>query len=498
MNKVLLVHPYSGFFNEALLGPHLGLLSIGTVLKQKGYEVKIINVFPQDVAMRELGDEVKDEPIFIGITAMTPQVPFALEVTRFLKKHIKCPIVWGGVHATLFPEQTVMNSMIDIAVLGEGEETCVELTDKICNQQNLNDVRGICFKEGDKLVKTASRPYCDMNAIPGLNYRLSKVDNFIWQDFSAYNGPKRCRTLNLVSSRGCPNKCTFCINNIVYKNGFRAKRADIILDEMEDLIEKYNIEHVAFRDEEFFASKKRVTEFLAGLEKRKIKITWHAEVRANHFRQDYINLDMAKRIRDLGCFWLSMGVETSSERLLKKIRKGITIEQADVAYETCLKAGITLSSGFIIGLPTESKMETYNTIKYIYDRWRVAPKMRPIIVSIFRPYPGSELFDECRNLGYEENNSLEDWSKENFYETNYQNISNYPWIKDSKYIKIINFTWRNVFSNYKRSFDWIYWSKILVGIGKLRIELNFWSFPMEMVIFEFVRNILVVYRRRSI
>ena len=278
------------------------------------------------------------------------------------------------------------------------------------------------------------------------------------------------------------------MNNAVLKKKFRFKDADKILDEIESLVKKYKVECVRFQDEEFFVSKKRLFEFLDGLEKRHINILWIADVRANHFVDDYITIDLAKRIKALGCLYWTLGVESASERILRKIKKNITLAQVLKASEISKKSGINVGFGFMMGIPEEKKEDIIDTVRF-------ALKLKnrstyELIFSIFRPYPGSELYAEAVKLGMREILTLEEWGKQDFYETKFQTLDSYPWIKDKNFIKLIKFTTNNVFSNYNRAYSWLMWTHMLKLIGIIRIKLNFWRFPAEYILFNLAKKII--------
>lgn len=481
--NILLINGFYGEYRSAHDIP-LGLLSIGTVLDESGYKVKIINA---SEFLDDCRKFLEQEWLFIGVSFMTPQVGVSLKVLGAIKK-IRPDIktVCGGIHPTLFPEQTIGNELIDIVVIGEGEYTALDLANCMSSASDLSKVQGIAYKSGGKMVRNADRPPSDINKEPFLNYGLLDISKIIDSDLSNWGGPKHIKALSIITGRGCPYQCTFCVNNAVLKKKFRFKDAGRILDEIESLVKKYNVECIRFQDEEFFVSKKRLLEFLDGLEKRNIRIRWVADVRANHFVDNYITIDLAKRIRSLGCLYWTLGVESASGRILEKIKKNITLEQVLRASEVSKESGINVGFGFMIGIPGEKKED-------IVDTARFALKLKnrstyELIFSIFRPYPGSELYSEAVELGMKEISTLEEWGRQDFYETKFQALDSYPWIKDRDFIKLIKFTTNNVFANYRRAYSWLLWTHVLRMIGIMRIKLNYWGFPVEYTLFNFAKK----------
>lgn len=488
-NNILLINSFLGDFRSAHDIP-LGLLSIGTVLDEGGYRVKILNA---SEFLDGYKDILKKDWLFAGVSFMTPQAGTALKVLKAIKEtKPDLRTVCGGIHPTLFPEQTISNELIDMVVIGEGEYTALDLADHLSGGLDISDVAGIVYKKNGKVIRNPDRQPSDINKEPFLNYGLLNISEVINSDLSNWGGPRRIRALSIITGRGCPYQCTFCVNNAVLKKKFRFKDAGRILDEIESLVKKYSVECIRFQDEEFFVSKKRLLEFLDGLEKRNIKIRWVADVRANHFIDGYITIELAKRIKRLGCLYWTLGVESASKRILEKIKKNITLEQVLRASKTSRKAGINIGFGFMIGIPGENRKDIVDTARFALRLKN--SRTYELIFSIFRPYPGSELYSEAVKLGMKEILSLDEWAKQDFYETKFQALDAYPWIEDKDFIKLIKFTTNNVFANYKRAYSWLMWTYVLRLIGIARINLDLWGFPMEYALFNFAKK--VIDRRR--
>lgn len=492
MKRILLIHAYSGGEKTTDDNFPLGLLSIATHLTGNGFNAAVLDSYE---FLDNYSGLLKEEPLFIGLSVMTPQIPMAMKITRLIKStKPQVKVLWGGVHPTLFPEQTVKNELIDMIIVGEGEYPCLELSRCLSLKGDLSSVSGLYYKNGGKVLKTEDAMVSDINKEPFLNYDIPNANAFVINrhDFSNKGGPKGVRAIEMITGRGCPYQCTFCINNISLKKQFRFKSAGRVLDEIEFYQDKYGVECVRFQDEEFFVSKPRIFEFLDGIEKRKIKISWMADVRANHFVDHYITDSLAARIRASGCFYWTIGVESASERMLKKLKKYITIEQVLRARDISRRARINIGYGFMIGLPGETKKDVTDALRFAVQ---VKTKnTREIIFSVFRPYPGSELYNDALKLGIKEFETLQEWEGSNFYETLFMDVDAYPWIVDKDFIGFIKFTANNVFSNYRRSYDWLMWTKALKFIGMVRIKLNFWKFPIEYRIFNLARRLIKKYK----
>ena len=473
MLKLLLIYPPIGRFDE--YNTPTGLLYVATVLKKSGYAVRLVDCSVEPDYEAILEKEIKDTDL-VGVYAMSVHIKFLLPVLERLKKiNPRIKIIWGGPHATLFPEQTAKSVLVDAAIRGEGEEAMLEIV-KGHESGNLDfhKIKGLSFKAGIDVVTTADRDFIDMNTLPFLDWSLlrNEVLNVV-----------KDKIIRVQTSRGCPYKCAFCIN-VVSKNAkMRYRDPKNVLDEIEYLYREYNIKRVGFRDEVFISNRKQVKEIAVGLLERNIKITWLANPRVEYLRESYIDDNYLKLLADSGCNKLSAGAESGSQRILDLLKKGITVEDTLNFVRRTKKYNILPVVAFLTGIPSETKEEQEETLRLIRDILRIQPKAFINGPANFRPYPGGELYDMCiKKYNLKMPDSLEEWAKADIL-----GGAHPPWIKrmyfnqyiwtsiraalyyDSKYIFHVMRT-----NPFKAVF------MFFMGVlSRLRLRYVFYKFPLE-------------------
>ena len=320
IKKILLLYPRTGFDPIKPRMPS-SLIYLGTYLKEQGYQPIIIDTRVDSNFEKKIKENIS-ESIAVGITTMTGmQILFALHLAKLIRNISKnIPIIWGGVHPTLLPEQTIKNEFVDIIVRGEGEETFLELIQNLEQKKEINDIKGITFKnkKGD-IINNKDRPFLDINKLPMPDWDLI--------DYNKY------RIFDVMSARGCPHRCTFCYNKKFNNRMWRSKNADLVLNEIVYLVKKYNIKQLNFIDDNFFTNKKRVEDICKGLIERKIDIKWRASCRIdylNNYDETFLNF-----LNKAGLAELFIGAESGSQPILDNIKKDATIEQALNAVKKC-------------------------------------------------------------------------------------------------------------------------------------------------------------------
>ncbi len=477
--------------------PPMGILLVGSLLKKNGYDVKIIDgAVLKRYCIPEIEKNIlsSDRTLYVGLSVMTSQILPALDISGYVKKKFPdVKIVWGGIHPTLFPEQTLKEDCIDVVVIGEGEKTALELAQMYSGAEDkqLEDIKGIAYKKYSKpeeIIVNPSREFSDINTLPSFDFEIIDVDKYISNDFSAVGGRTVeggafRRSLPILAGLGCPYRCTFCINAVLGKK-YRPKKAELIVDEIERLMGKYGANDFGLIDEDFFADKRRVENFLALVEKKNLKFSWHTSTRANYFNEHYINEEFLKRLRKNGFFHFGLGAESGSKRILEMINKKITPEQVEGVARLSKKCGVNVGFSFMCALPGEKEEETIETVKFCYRLLKINPSNYIIGPQVFRPYPGSPLYEKAVNYGLKVPDSLREWGKVYNDIEGYFKLETLPWVKNPslirRYIFYLHFTYQKV---PPRKF----WKKIFFPILKLlsilRFEINFFGIPFEFVIF---------------
>lgn len=500
--KVILVYPRFLIQEGPKFNVPLSVLHLGSFIQSKGYPVRIIDGNIEDDYEKLIVEEAKGS-LCVGISAMTDQIPEARRVAKFLKNKagLKVPIVFGGVHATLFPKQTVKDSLIDFAVFGEGELSFWHLLLALEGKRNLGRLEGVAFlnQKGKPLFKPRTRQL-NFYKMPLVDYGL--LSPFVQKQYKE-------NFISMITSRGCPHRCTFCINTVIKENTtWRAWFTQRVIKEIKNLQRNWGVDKIFFWDENFFVNKKRVEEILAGLERENIKIKWFANVRTDYFRQNFLDLPFLERLRGNGCSKFGIGAESGSQHMLDVYNKRTTPTQILKSAKLCHKTDISPTYSFMIGAPGETKNDIRKTVKIIGKIFKVCPKARILGPQLFRPYPGSTLYQECLKSGWKEPKSPADWEKvvsQEFMETN---PFKSPWIKNPKFVNIVWFYSFLLILPLKKLIElFLEYSKIykknliftVVGmagitfmstLGKLRYKFNFYDLPFEVKIFKKFRSVL--------
>jgi anaerobic magnesium-protoporphyrin IX monomethyl ester cyclase len=411
--KVLLVYP--GNISSGFSFP-MGLLYIARALIETGIEVTFLHMGTDTVSKLK-----KEDYLFVGISVLTGNMILnALEVARIVKEYNKdIPIVFGGVHPSLLPEETLKHELVDIVVIGEGEETVKELAFNLAGGKDLAGVRGVAYKDSNgSVIVNDCRPNIDINkADTDLPYHL----------FGEYFIANTA-VLPIHTSRGCPYSCGFCYSVAFHKSKYRAKSASVVADEIEYFYRKFNIRKYDFiYEDEFFIDVNRVVEILQTLIKRGIRIRWNAFCRFNTFDQAMQKFgdSFPKLLKDSGCNNLLFGAEAGTQRLLDDIiNKKIKLEQIHGTIDVLRTHQIPHRISFMTCFPTETERDV-EAILQLIDM--ISRGNRQIAVGIFNlaPFPGTSIFKMLVDkFGYIPPAGLEAWGKFNLP----INIKNITWM----------------------------------------------------------------------
>ena len=413
----------------------LGLLYIAAHLKAAGFSVKIIDTETSDNWLDELREVMKENVLLTGVGVMTGyQIKGAIEFSRAVKQiSPSVPVVWGGLHPSFLPQQTIEHKLVDIVVIGEGERTLTELAKKIQNAQSPESVTKIVFKKhGGKNGEVVHTPpddhSLDMDSLKLPDYSLVDVEYYA-NHRRKFMG-ERARCLDLNTDRGCPNRCGFCYNLKFNHRRWREMSAEKVLEGIEFLTNKYNLDAVNFTADNFFMDKKRVLKICTGLIDRGINIAWHADMRIDTFlRYEDGILDLMKRS---GCAELTFGVESGSDRILGLIDKDIRVCDVLEAHSRVKKFGFRVNYHFMVGFPGETPADIRETVKLIYTLLTSYEHTCTFGPSIYIPYPGTPLFDRSVEMGFKPPDSLEGW-----IDYDWQQTPAFPWLnsRDKRYLK---------------------------------------------------------------
>ena len=399
--------PRSGFQAHRRVELPLSLLCPATRLDLQGYKIRIIDQFGNPRWEEEMRDALKTKPICFGVTSMTgPQLLRATEASRRFKElYPDTPVVWGGIHASLLPQQTVENPNIDVVVVGEGEETFEDLVHAIESNQPLHTVAGIYYKENGKVKCSASRGFINLDAEPPLSYHLLDINLYRRKLFGIDH-------ITFNSSRGCTFRCSFCWDPVMHQRKWRAMQPATVLDQLKRVIRDYDIRGFLFSDDHFFIDMKRAYGILEQIVRADLNITISKlQIRADTIcRMDRDFLDLVVRA---GVKRMTVGVESGNQRILDLIKKDVLVEEVIEANRKLAEFPIVPLYLFMMGLPTETPTEFQQSIQLAERLLKENPRAVKTF-NIYTPYPGTELYDLTLQLGLKQPERLEDWARFNF------------------------------------------------------------------------------------
>jgi len=355
--KIVLINPPSSFLIDQKVFPPLSILYLAAVLRENGYNTEAIDLgFYEDWEKRL--EEIRAD--FIGLTSTTPQALNLEKIYKTLRKNnSEAFFVIGGNHATAFPEKFIEMGF-DSVIVGEGENAILELANKLI--------------EGKKPEKIIKKPFIeDIDAIPFPARDLIPI-----KDYEFLIGGKNATTV--MTSRGCPFRCTFCSNNVWGKT-VRQRSSKNVIEEVKELKEKYGFKRIMFFDDTFIINRKRVFEICDGL--KEIGIKWRCFIRSN-----LVDNEMLKKMKDSGCVEVGVGIESGSQKILDIIKKDTTVEMNSNVIKMCKKIGLIAKAFIMLGLPGETH-ETLEETK----KWILKTKPDKYDLTIYMPYAQSEIWD---------------------------------------------------------------------------------------------------------
>lgn len=390
--RVLLINPFYPISETP--SPPLGLAYLAAALSAAGIEVKVLDlvVFPYSRAMlqRVLA---QFQPQMAGLTAVSMTFNFAMDVIRDIKD--LCPdilTVMGGPHVSFCAQETLQQfAELDIAVLGEGEQTAVELVRAVENGRGWETVKGIAYRSGSGIHCTPARdPIADLDVLPVPARHLLPLGRY-----RALGMP-----VSLTTSRGCPFKCIFCVGRKMVGARVRYRSPAKVVNELEYL-HSLNFHQINIADDLFTAGKDHCLGVCDEIIKRRLKLAW-----TSFARVDTVTEEILTRMRAAGCSAVSFGVESGNPQILKTIKKGITREQVVAAVKMCRRAGITPFASFILGLPGETPQTIQETLDF-------GAQLKDLGLSygfhLLAPFPGTEIRAESRRYGIKI--LTDDWSQ---------------------------------------------------------------------------------------
>jgi anaerobic magnesium-protoporphyrin IX monomethyl ester cyclase len=345
-------------------------------------------------------------PLLLGVSVVSgAPIADALRFSReFRARYPGVPVVWGGWHASILPDQVAAHEAIDVAVIGQGQATFAEVVAAALAGRPMAGIPGTVVKVGGELVRGPVRPMSSPDAFPRPRYELLDAPRY-------FAGTGR-RGFDYASSQGCPFRCAFCSDPMVYGRSWHGIPAERVLAELDELIVGYDADAVWFQDDLFFVNKTRALAIMEGLARRSRPVRWVATLRAQHIVK--LTEDELALLARSGCGRVTVGAESGSDATLARLNKDQRADDLLVAAERLGKYGITASFSFIAGTPGEPPEELSRTLDRILAIKQRNPRIDTPLFR-FTPYPGSDLVAELERRGAPLPTTLEEWARCDFY-----------------------------------------------------------------------------------
>jgi anaerobic magnesium-protoporphyrin IX monomethyl ester cyclase len=360
-------------------------------------------VFYSGDSLEQIGSRISAEmPDFIGITnLLSKDTGVALAISRQAKA--VCPkavVAIGGFHATAAPHDILAFQDTDIAAMGEGEQTVVELAQCIEAKGSFAGIKGIAYRDATgSVIINPARPPCD-ELPPFPDYGLIDMEQYFRlaaRGFGARPLSIGRRTMSLFTSRGCPFRCFFCGAHAIVGRRFRAYPAAVVLDHIKEMVQRYKVDSVEFEDDNVSADQKRFGALVDGLTAFRPRLSWATP---NGVRADtLVDRALLERIKASGCRYLTIGVESGDQGFLTgTIQKSLDLNVVTDLAKLCRQVGIPLNAFFIVGFPDETLAQMRTTLAFahsLHRRWHVYP-----FINFAIPLKGTDMYRVCAEKGY--------------------------------------------------------------------------------------------------
>jgi magnesium-protoporphyrin IX monomethyl ester (oxidative) cyclase len=473
--RVLLI--FVGQFNAKNPYHHyvspLGIANISAYLNINNISCKQVDMrlLPNFESLKKI--LLKYKPKYIGYSLLTTEADLINDLVSKIKTILpKSKMIVGGPHPSVLPQESASIPGIDVAVIGEGELTIVNLIKTLDQKKPLTLVNGIAFRNHDnKIVVNPPREFIkNLDALPFPDRHILGSGNFFDLAYDLFF-PMKYPYANLFVSRGCPAMCTMCQPTIdkLFGRPFRFRSAPNVISEIKILIKKYNVKSIIFWDDTLTANRQWMKDFTSLIIKEKLVFDWWCYSRVN-----YINPEVLKIVKESGCKMICFGIESGSDRILKVINKGTNAFQNALAINLCHQFGILANANLMIGMPTETLSDVKLTDQLI-------SRTQPDIVwaSVLSPLPGTYLGDAfIRSDEFQRTSAHNNWSELIRAQTGKAKINN---TIDIKYIIKYQSRWHSTRFNPKLIFKKYY---LQACINRILCHITFKKY--DRIIDEFI------------
>ncbi len=333
--------------------PSLPLLQLAAWVRQHGFPIGYIDLHAENLFPKDAGPRVAEfRPDIVALTAKTLGWPAVIEIAQMVKaKFPNALIVVGGPHLSIYPKESLTWDCFDLAVVGDGEETFLDICERVENGESLDDIPGTCVRKDGEVVMNPTRAVPkDIDKYPMPAWDLVDVNRY------------HCLTLlkpfaTMVTTRGCPWHCGYCSQ--VYSDKLRFRAPELVVDEMEMLVKDHGVREIVMFDETFTIGKKRMRKFSEEILRRNLKVKFNIRARV-----DTVDREVLELLKRAGLRSIHMGVEAGTDRVLKIMNKQITREQTERAFRIAREVGIETRGYFMVGYYDASPQDIEEMINF--------------------------------------------------------------------------------------------------------------------------------------
>jgi anaerobic magnesium-protoporphyrin IX monomethyl ester cyclase len=383
--KILFLYPDVG----TMLPPDYqhGVGTLLAVLSRAGHEVGLIYAHEEYEREGFVAEARAFGPDLLAVSSVSNQFPRAARYAGWIKEALRVPVILGGTHATMAPAETIALPCFDLLCVGEGEGAMVELAEALDRGSDYSRIENLWVKQGDEVIKNPLRPLVeDLDSLPFVDRESFRFERIL----AAQDG--KC---SMLSGRGCPYGCTFCANrglSELYRGKGRFVRwrsVDHVFAEMRELLAHYAVKKWEFNDDIFTLKREWFEEYCARYP-REFSVPFDVNVRV-----ETVDREMLERLKAAGCDLIRIGVESGSERVRREIMgRGMPQERIERVFADAEAVGLKTWSFNMVGLPGETPADAEETLAI---NARLCPDHMQ--VSVFNPYPGTRLFEVCKERG---------------------------------------------------------------------------------------------------
>jgi anaerobic magnesium-protoporphyrin IX monomethyl ester cyclase len=414
--NVLLIHPEVGTLGllRAQIILPLQLLNISLFLEPK-HSVRILDQRLDRKWRPLLREALRDDPVCVGITLQTGrQINYALEIAAAVREISKVPIVCGGIHPSLLPEQTLRHPLFDYVVQGEGERAFPALVDALAEGRSPAGIPGVWVKEGDTVTGTPPDSFIDFDALPELPYHILDIERYFPHGFEHDD-------FWIETSRGCPYACNYCYQTVTSRGVWRPQSAATVGRRLADLVQRFGIKWFHFADDSFLSDPARGVAIAREILDRGLQVQWKVQGANVNNISELSEEDLATLVRS-GCRKLHLGVESGSAAMLRQIGKPTHVAEVLTVNQRLRDHGLMPWYYFSSGQPDETYEDVRDTVQLVFRLLEENPLARVSAIYCMTPYPGTSLYRKALTKGFRPPARLEDWATFNF------DTVNTPWV----------------------------------------------------------------------